>query len=142
MGKIMSKKAENDENFKKYQERLTRLQQEGNLTPPPDLPLDQLISYLAAEGTKLLEAEEKTKKTAPKLLPTPKVDDSNKLTAALATSSKNPYVRARQIVLEKLPEWRKKELAEMEKTGNVNNTKYKEFVAEVAKLGDTLSEQK
>lgn len=135
----MSKKTENDENFKKYQERMIRLQEE-NLVPPPELPIDQLISYLAAEGTKLLEAEEKAKK--PIIKPKAKVDDITKLNNALAASSKNPYVRARAIVLEKMPELRRKELAEMEKTGNINNTKYKEFVAEVTKVGDGLSNQK
>lgn len=139
MERTMSKKTENDENFKKYQERMIRLQEE-NLVPPPELPIDQLISYLAAEGTKLLEAEEKAKK--PIIKPKAKVDDITKLNNALAASSKNPYVRARAIVLEKMPELRRKELAEMEKTGNINNTKYKEFVAEVTKVGDGLSNQK
>ena len=130
----MSKKTENDENFKKYQERMERLQAE-NLVPPPELPIDQLISYLAAEGMKLLEAEAKAKKP---MVPKAKKDDSLKLDNSLAASSKNPYARARAQVLSKMAAWKRKEIEEMEKTGNLNNDRYKDFIAEVAKLGDTL----
>lgn len=132
----MAKKT-NEENFKKYQERLAELQKQGNLVPSPDLPVPQLISHLAAEGEKLLNAE--TTKVVGKVRP--KIDDTKKLDMALALSSKNPYIRARIMILQKLPTWRKKELAEMEKTGNINNKHYEEFVHEVAILGDSLSNQ-
>jgi hypothetical protein len=129
----MSNKKTNEENFKRYQERLAELQRQGNLIPSPDLPPDQLIMHLAAEGEKMLAAETPFKGKV-----YPKKDDSKKLDTALGLTSKNPYIRARIMVLEKLPAWRKKELAEMEQTGNINNKYYEEFVREVASLGDTL----
>jgi len=131
----MAKKTENDENFKKYRENMDRAEQD-KMVPPPELPIAELISYLAAEGAKLLEAEEKAKKTTPKLKP--KVDDSAKLNDSLASTSKNPYVRARALVLSKMAAWKRKEIEEMEKNGNMDNDRYKDFIAEVAKLGDTL----
>jgi len=131
---IMAKKTDNEENFKRYQERLAELQREGNLIPPPDLPTAELISFLAAEGEKLLGTEKTVGRVKPKI-----VDERKKLDATLSLSSKNPYVRARIVILQKLPAWRRNEIAEMEKTGNIDNKFYEEFVHEVAILGDKLS---
>lgn len=129
----------NEDNFKRYQVRLAKLQQEGNLVAPPELPIDQLISLLAAEGNKLLQAEPGAK--PPKIKPPQQKPDNAKLEASLAAMSKNPYIRARGMILEKLSTSRRKEIMEMEKNGNINNTKYQEFLNDVTKLGDSLSEQ-
>jgi len=131
----MKKTEENEDNFKKYTDRMAQLRKEGGMVGPPDLPVDKLIQALCAEGFEILaeEAAKKAKKTS-----VPKKDDSEKLKDKLASTDKNPYVRARQIVLDKLPTWRRKEIEEMEKNGNTNNKIYSDFVAEVAKIGDGL----
>ena len=129
---LMGKKTDNEENLKRYQERLAKLEQEGNLVPSPDLPINLLIEKLCEEGFKLLEEEAKQTK------PAPIKDETSKMHRSLATNHKNPYVRARQIVLDKLPEWRRKEIETMEKLGNTDNKFYKDFVAEVMKIGDAL----
>lgn len=128
MEKPMPKRT-NEENFKKYQERMANLQRSGDLTPIPDLPQEKLIDYLVAEGNKLLAKDVKEGKVK---------DDSAKLHKTLAISSKNPYVRARIQILEKMPDWKKKEIAEMEKSGNIHNKFYDDFVHQVAILGDSL----
>lgn len=128
----MGKKQINEENYKRYLERLAEMQKTGDLTPSPDLPLNELMGHLAAEGEKLLKSEEKTK---------PVVDESKKLDMALGLSSKNPYIRARVMVLQKMPKWKRNEIHDMERTRNINNPHYEEFVHEVAILGDNLSNQ-
>lgn len=135
---IMDKKTENEDNFKKYQERFARIQQE-NLMPSLELPIDQLIMLLCAEGAKLLAAEEKLVK--PKLKPETKKDDSKKLATTLAKTSTNPYVRARALVLEKMLPAKRKEIEEMERVGNTTNKTYIAFLTELIKMGDTLSNQ-
>ena len=124
----MGKRAENDSNLKRYKNRLTSL---DGLQSTPELPMAKLIDHLIAEGNALLKTEavpvKKTSKT--------------KLSAALSTSSSNPYTKARAMVLEKLPEWRRKELARMEKTGDINNRFYQDFISEVSALGDQLSQK-
>ena len=138
----MAKRIENQENLKRYQERLAQLQKEGNLVPSPNLPTNELIQHLAREGEELLKAEGKANIVPPvgKIQPKKDImDETRKLTENLGKSSKNPYIRARIMVLEKLPEWKRHELARMEQTGNTNNRYYDEFVHEVAILGDSLS---
>jgi hypothetical protein len=61
---------------------------------------------------------------------------------SLPPSSGNPYIQARHEVLSKYSEWRRNEIAVMEKTGNIDNRYYNDFVHEVAILGDKLSEKK
>lgn len=139
MGRIMSKQTENEDNFKKYQQRLVRLQQEGQLSPPPDLPIDQLICYLANEGMKLLEAEAKAKKPNPTA---PPPNEISKLNTTLAANDKNPFIRARALVLSKMSAAKKKEIVEMEKSGNVNNATYDKFVADIVKVGNELENGK
>lgn len=138
MEKIMGKRTDNEENLKRYQERLSELQKNGDLVPSPELPTDKLIQHLAAEGEKLLMAEAKVnRKIAPK-----KSTDETKLTNALGLSSKNPYIRARVMVLQKYSTWRQKEIARMEQHNDINNKFYLEFVKAVADLGDQLSNKK
>ena len=59
-----------------------------------------------------------------------------KKTVAKALNSNNPYLRARIEVLEKYSAWRRNEIAEMERVGNINNKHYAEFCHDVAVLGD------
>lgn len=137
IAKIMAKRIENEENLKRYLERMKEL--EGQLVPSPDLPTEQLMIHLAKEGEALLAAEAKLppKKVVGKIVP--KKDESSRLSNTLAASSKNPYIRARQQVLMKYPEWRRKEIATIEKNGDFDNKHYQDFVKEVAALGDKLS---
>ena len=131
----MGKRTDNEENLKRYLERLAELQKEGNLVPSPDLPTDKLIQHLAAEGEKLL----KTSKVIGKVQP--KKNDKEKLSNALGLTSKNPYIRARIMVLQKYPAWRRAEIGRMEQAGDINNKFYEEFVHEIGIVGDKLSEK-
>jgi cytochrome c-type biogenesis protein CcmH/NrfG len=142
MENLMAKRTENDENLKKYQARMEELKRDGGLVPSPELPPEKLIQHLAAEGAKLLAAEEKTKpaKVVGKIQP--KKTDEVKLTETLGLTSKNPYIRARIMVLQKYPAWRRSEIGTMEQNGDINNKFYEEFVREVAALGDKLSSTK
>lgn len=132
----MGKQTDNEENLKRYQARLKELEKEGILTPPPNLPDDELIRFLAAEGTKLLATEPKK----PRVMPKEAVaKEKAKLEDVLGITSKNPYIRARVAVLRKYPEWRRNEIRNMEQSGNLNNKFYAEFVKDVAELGDQFS---
>jgi hypothetical protein len=116
----MSKKTENqDDNLKKYRERLKQFSQE-DLTPPSrELTIDEI----AAEGEKLL-----AKSSTP-----PPVEVKRPV------SKNNPYFQARNQLLAKYPDWKQGELLKMERERNTNNRFYMEFVEEVIFLGDQLS---
>lgn len=123
----------NDDNFEEYKERLEG-HNRGELTPPPaNLTLGELMSHLAMEGEKLLAAEPKKVKA--------KKDDTKKLEKTLAISSKNPYIRARVQILEKMSKWKREEIHQMEQSGNINNRFYEDFVHEVTLLGNKLANQ-
>jgi len=62
-----------------------------------------------------------------------------KKSSPIPPESQNPYIQARHKILSAYPEWRRNEIADMEKTGNTNNRFYTDFVHEVAVLGDSLS---
>lgn len=101
-----------------------------NLKPSPYSPDDPLImDKLAAEGHKLLEADDKSAPSVPK----------KTLETALGEKSKNPYVRARIKVLGDLAPSRRDRIIEAEKKGNTDTFEYKEFVKMVRKLGDEFS---
>lgn len=129
--------ASDEDNFRRYTARMSRLQKE-KLTPSPELPIDQLIVALCAEGMLLLEAEEKAK-AAPAMKPK---DEAKRLHSTLAAGDPNPYVRARAQVLSKMTDAEHKRIEEMEKTGDTKNHMYSNFISEVSKLGDKLSEKK
>lgn len=139
MDNCMAKRIENDENLKKYKARMEELKREGELLPSPQLPDDALIRHLAAEGTALLKAECKDVPTKVVGKIQPKKTDEVKLTDALGLTSKNPYIRARIMVLKKFPAWRRSEIGTMEQNGDTDNKFYLEFVKAVAELGDQLS---
>lgn len=58
------------------------------------------------------------------------------VTSSATVSKDNPYYKARQRVLSDLPEWRRKEVLEMEKIGNVDNRYYEDFVRQVIALAE------
>lgn len=124
-----------DDNVKKLSEKLRELamrktaNERKNLKPTSRIPT---IAEMIAEGEKLLREDAKVKAVTGLAAPTKKKTD-------LPPSNQNPYVQARHQVLSKYPEWRRNEVAEMEKTGNLNNQFYDAFIKEVSVLGDKLS---
>lgn len=99
-----------------------------NLQPQPkELTLSQLVE----EGNRLLEMEEKYKKSAPK--PTGK-------TSSVETSE-NPYVIARNQILKEMDEFHREEIKEMEASGNINNRFYDEFVKKVRIRGEEIEKK-
>jgi putative SOS response-associated peptidase YedK len=124
-----------DENVKKLSEKLRELamrktaNERKNLKPTSRIPT---IAEMIAEGEKLLREDAKVKAVTGLVAPTKKKTD-------LPPTNQNPYVQARHQILSKYPEWRRKEVAEMEKTGNLNNQFYDAFIKEVSVLGDKLS---
>jgi hypothetical protein len=129
--------ANDEENYRRYSERMTGLLKE-KLKPSPELPIDQLIIALCAEGMMLLDAEEKAK-AAPAMKPS---TESKRLSSTLASGDKNPYIRARAQVLAKMDDAHHKQIEDMEAKGDTQNRIYAEFIKEVSKLGDKLSEKK
>lgn len=85
------------------------------------------INNLLQEGEQLLKEE---KKNAPKL--------KKKADAALRASKKNPYLIAREEVLEKILPCRRKEVLEIEEKGLPESRIYKEFIEQVIARGDEL----
>jgi hypothetical protein len=65
----------------------------------------------------------------------------NKKTLAktAAASSNNPYVRARIEVLTTYSSWKKKQIEIMERTNDLDNHIYNDFIHDVAVLGDKYS---
>lgn len=61
-----------------------------------------------------------------------------KKTDPLPSTSQNAYVQARCKILTGYTPFKRQEIADMEKTGDINNRFYAEFVHEVAVLGDQL----
>lgn len=124
-----------DDNVKKLGEILKDLamrkaaNERKNLKPTSRIPT---IAEMIAEGEKLLREDAKVKAVTGLAAPTKKKTD-------LPPTNHNPYVQARHQVLSKYPEWRRNEVAEMEKTGNLNNQFYDAFIKEVSVLGDKLS---
>jgi len=115
----------NDDSIKKLGERLKELaaQMEAKKLKTNLPPKQPTISDLVAEGNRLL-AEETKEKPAPIEVP---------------ASTENPYIQARNMVLKKLPEWKRHEIENMEKSGNLDNDYYRDFVHQVAVKGDQLS---
>ncbi len=95
-----------------------------NLKPLNKLPT---IAELVAEGDRLLEEEERLKSPPPPPEPIKLV------------KGKNPYSLAKDIIIRKLPAWKRREIEEMEKTGNINNRTYDDFIRQVHDLGDTMN---
>lgn len=114
----------NDDSIKKLNERLKELaaamdaKKQGLPVPAPSKPVP--LENIIAEGNAILEKESPPKPEFP-------------------STPTNPYVRARIEVLKGMKDWRRREVEEMEKTGNLDNKYYMDFVKEVAQLGDKYS---
>lgn len=117
----MSRKSEELTNYEKY---LNNLKHRG-ITNPPDH--EESIDELVAEGNRLLEQESQTKSTTQS-----KVSPIN-------IPSDNPYLRARKKILSEMTEEKRKLIDRFEKEGNTDSYQYKDFVAQVRKLGDSMS---
>jgi hypothetical protein len=124
-----------DENIKKLSDKLRELAQRktakerSNLKPTKHQPT---IAEMIAEGEKLLAEDLQVKKaigTSPEKPPK----------ANIPPTSSNPYLQARHKVLQAYPQWRRNEVAEMEKTGNLDNKFYAAFIKDVSIEGDRLS---
>lgn len=119
-------------NFDDYQAKLDAVKLDAsrkNLKPfPDDYTLEQMIIHSIAEGNVLLIIKSAAPTQPPKVLDN-----------ALAKMSDNPYIRARAEVLKKMIPSLRKQIEEMEKTKNLDNRIYKDFVQEVRKLGDSFS---
>ena len=104
-----------------------------NLNPSPhsnDDPL--LLDKLATEGHKLLLLENKDKSdpSAPK----------KTLETVLGEKSNNPYLRARMQILKEMSPSRRERILKLETTNTTEHSiEYREFVSDVAKIGDRLS---
>ena len=118
----------NNDNLKKLKEKLqelAKLEIQRKTSAPATLATPVTISQLVAEGDRIIqeEAEEQVKK----------------MSTAEEISSKNPYIKGRIDVLKKYPAWKRNEITEMEKNGNINNHSYDRFVKDVEEAGDKLS---
>lgn len=120
----MAKKGEKLTNYEKY---LANIKRRGysNL-PIPDH--EETIDELIAEGNRLLEQEAQKKATTPKAptLPT-------------KVSSNNPYLRARKKILSEMTEEKRRLIERLEKEGKTDSYQYEDFVAQICKLGDSMS---
>lgn len=54
----------------------------------------------------------------------------------IPSTSENPFVRARVDVLNKYSEFKRREIEQMEKTGDKSNRVYEEFIADVAQAAE------
>lgn len=91
----------------------------------------ELTAVLVAEGLALLKAEATAKSGPPK----PQAED-------VPSTSKNPYVQARERILKGMTDERRERIESMESSGKTDNPTYAEFATAVMKLGDKLSDKK
>jgi hypothetical protein len=133
----MPPKNEDEAELKKRYEAYVKANGYEKLTPPRKglNDLNDLMRQLAAEGDELLAKENKTTK------PTPPKDETKKLDKKLASISPNPWVRARTKILNDYPEWRRKEIENMENGKYPKDYHYDDFVHEVRILGDEYEEK-
>lgn len=138
----MAKKS--GDTFEEYAKKLAAVKLDINsrlnLQPISDeeaIVNDKNIAKLVAEGNALLAEEEKRKEKKPAA---PLKDESKKLETKLATTSSNPYVRARMEVLQKMAEDKRAIIEKMEKGSLPKDSRYEEFCKQVRIRGDQLSD--
>ena len=90
---------------------------------------EETLAELLAEGFKLLTAD---KPIAPK-------NEAKNLNSTLTETSKNPYVRARSEILNKMTPEHRTYIEKMERGEKEKNNFFDNFQSEVIKLGDKLS---
>lgn len=93
--------------------------------------LEKLCMFLAAEGHKLLAAEENKSENKPITKNT-----NSKPLEAKSANEVNPYIRARNDILNKMGAFEKKEIETMEREGNLDNRIYNNFVHQVRLIAD------
>ena len=98
--------------------------------------LDELCNYLARQGHRLLDLEAKK---APAAKEENKPVPQATLDTKLASMSNDPHTKARHDILTKWQKdtrltWRANEIERMERTGDVHNRHYEEFLADIDKL--------
>lgn len=108
--------------------------------PTPDheeTPLE-----LVTEGLRILEQEEKPFSKIVDMAPktsTPTPDQTKELESKLASISNNPYVRARNEILDGLKEDTRKMILRMEAGKMEKNSQYDDFIKSIHRRGDQLS---
>ncbi len=103
-------------------------QERGKLKP---IPSQQSIEDAIKEGNALIKEENKN----------PQVEKKKKQSKKISVKGdqNNPYVKAKKQILSKMENWKREEIIQMEKDGDLDNKFYIAFVKEVAILGDSLS---
>lgn len=122
----MAKKGEELTNYEKY---LANIKHRG-ISIIPDH--EETITELIAEGDRLLAEEAAASKPDPSdsAVPTP--------TKKIAESS-NPYLRARMTILAEMDSEKRKLIERLEKEGKTDSYQYTDFVSQIQKLGDSLT---
>jgi len=128
-------KTNNDPNIERFHQSVKDRGYEHLKSTPAEAAAKndaELTAVLVAEGLALLKAEEEAKSgpTTPKAEPVP------------TTTSKNPYVQARERVLKGMTDERRERIESMEANGKTDNPFYTEFTKAVMTLGDKLSDKK
>jgi hypothetical protein len=123
-----------DKNLEDY---LKKMKKEKDIIPAP--VTEEKFSESKCISDALREMAEEEKKLSKPTV----VDEKKKLDTALATSSNNPYIKARVKILSdwrKNPAtvWRANEVDSMEAGKQPKNRHYDDFVKMVVELGDTL----
>ncbi len=113
-----------------YQRYLNNVNQRGytNLPIPDHI---ETIAELIAEGDRLLKQEAKAKapKAARRSTKPKEVETSN-----------NPYRQARLTILSEMDSEKRNLIERLEKEGKTDSPQYKDFVTQIQKLGDKLSQ--
>jgi DNA-nicking Smr family endonuclease len=105
---------------------------------------EQYLLYALKEGYALLAAEaKKVVPTHPERAPTNSVTPppipAAKLQDALAATSKNPYVRARQTILTQMTTAQRNIIERMERGELEKDKRYDLFCDQISTLGDKMS---
>jgi hypothetical protein len=103
------------------------------------------LAELVAEGDAIIEAEERAKRAANTMVKKGESQTAPTAPAPMVKEIKpivstNPYVIARENILKKMDNFCRKEILEMERTGDKDNRIYNEFIVEVRKEGDRLQQ--
>lgn len=121
-----------------YEKKLNKvnLAKLGRLGLKPTVK-EQPLMDAVSEGYLLLAADEK-KGTLPA---TVKLDETKRLNNTLGSTSSNPFIRARIQILNKMSPFDRHEIERMEKTHDLNNRFYEDFVHRVRVLGEEFQEK-
>lgn len=120
----------NGNDLSNYQRYLHNLKHRGfDVNPLPIPPNEPSLDELIAEGDRLLEEEAKAN------LQKKKTKSSSK------SKSKNPYHQAREKILSDMDPEKRKHILRLEKENKKDSYQYEDFLKEIQKLGDQLSNE-